>query len=586
MLILTGTVLVLLSWAAVALILGSVGLLVACLTRPGPCTGATLRSGLWWGLVLVTLFTYAANHVWPLHSSQVATAAVLAAVLVAVPGWAVAVRRGIHLPRTPRAGTWLVTGSIALAVGYLAVASLGPVTNYDSGLYHLGAIKYAGDYAAIPGLANLYFPLGYGNAEFPLAALLGNGPWGDQGYRLLNGLVIGLAAIELVARLRGRRLSAGFFILAVGLVSALIPLVALADYWVTSPTQDSSVLVLTVVATAYLADALTRTKAMPADAATAIALAILLILLRPTMAVFGVALVAVVVLRSWRLRRAVGVRAFGRPGLVVVGVAALAVGLATLRDYVLSGWLQFPLSVHAFDVPWLAPDPTGSRLATLGNARNPDDIWGSVDGWAWVGPWVSRLPSQWETYQFGLMAVVAVVILVVALRRSPGLRLRSLMLCMAPSALALVAWWVLSPPAFRFAWGPFFTLAAIPLGWGLWRLVVPRREEAGSAAAWWWVLVAGMATPLVAVVAVTAVARADWTGVTDRQEWSLGPVSLHYAVALPPQAVVTEATLSSGLVVLMPVRSDQCWAAYPLCTPQPTPTLGLRKESIQGGFVQ
>ena len=59
--------------------------------------------------------------------------------------------------------------ALAAAVVYLAVAALGPVTNYDSGLYHLGAIRYAADFATIPGLANLYFPFGYGNAEFPLA---------------------------------------------------------------------------------------------------------------------------------------------------------------------------------------------------------------------------------------------------------------------------------------------------------------------------------------------------------------------------------------------------------------------------------
>ncbi len=59
------------------------------------------------------------------------------------------------------------------------------------------------------------------------------------------------------------------------------------------------------------------------------------------------------------------------------------------RDYFLSDWLQYPLSLFSFNVPWLAVNPADNRAATLGNARNPLDIWGSVDGFAWVGPYLS-----------------------------------------------------------------------------------------------------------------------------------------------------------------------------------------------------
>ena len=85
---------------------------------------------------------------------------------------------------------WILLGSLAVAVMYLAAAALGPVTNYDSWLYHLGAIKYAGDFATIPGLSNLYFPFGYNTSLYPLGAFLGNGPWAGGGYRLANGLIV------------------------------------------------------------------------------------------------------------------------------------------------------------------------------------------------------------------------------------------------------------------------------------------------------------------------------------------------------------------------------------------------------------
>ncbi len=91
-----------------------------------------------------------------------------------------------------------------------------------------------------------------------------------------------------------------------------------------------------------------------------------------------------------------------------MGIALLVV--QTIRDYYLSGWFQFPLSIYSFGTPWAALDPTGFRAATLGNARNPEDIWGSVEGFAWVEPWVRRLPEQWEPFLIIALALAAVIL--------------------------------------------------------------------------------------------------------------------------------------------------------------------------------
>ncbi len=84
-----------------------------------------------------------------------------------------------------------------------------------------------------------------------------------------------------------RRTSAGFFVLAVGTAAALVPMVALSDYWVTSPTSDSAVLALTLVGTAYLVDAVATDRGWATNAGTSIAISTLMVMLRPTMAVFA-----------------------------------------------------------------------------------------------------------------------------------------------------------------------------------------------------------------------------------------------------------------------------------------------------------
>ncbi len=168
--------------------------------------------------------------------------------------------------RIPRS-RWIhvVTTVLIIAAVFLAFAALGPVTNYDTGLYHLGAIKYASEYSTITGLANLYFPFGYNTSLYPFAAFLGNGPWGSEGFRLANGLIVAVLICDLVLRLfasRGdlRRLSVGSWILFVAVLIALVPLVALSDYWVTSPSSDAPVMLLTFASCAYLADGLWKHK--------------------------------------------------------------------------------------------------------------------------------------------------------------------------------------------------------------------------------------------------------------------------------------------------------------------------------------
>jgi len=134
--------------------------------------------------------------------------------------------------------------------------------------------------------------------------------------------------------------------------------------------------------------------------------------------------------------------------------------------------------------------------------------------------------------------------------------------------LAVLLWFTVSPPAFRFGWGPLFGLAAVLLGWGLWRrpLFVP----AGA------VVAAGIG--LVAIVGMFI--RLDWASPTQAENW----LGIPYEVAPLPAPPVQEFTTDSGLMLLVPSETDQCWSRYPLCTPEPTPTLTMSTEGIAAGL--
>jgi hypothetical protein len=377
-----------------------------------------------------------------------------------------------------------------------------------------------------------------------------------------------------------------------------VPMIALSDYWVTSPSSDSAVFVLTVVASAYLADALWASRCWQPDAAVALVVALVAFSLRPLMVFYLVAVAGVLALHLIReVRReqtvSFGPRATRRPRLVWVivlagGAAFLAV--QTARDYLLSGWFQYPLSLFTFEVPWLAGDPAGPRTATLGAARDPSRIWEAAAGWDWIPAWIGRLPLQWETYEFVALALGVLIVGLIGRRRRLSLRLRRLALAVAPSALTTLAWFVGAPPAFRFVWGPAFTVLTIALGWGLFAIArggrspgqrssYARKSLPMKAAA------AGFFATTVVLVGYCAAVRLDANSMTQLRIWRAGPIAVGYRTTPIVEIPIIEVELESGLIVRVPQGTDQCWDAYPLCSPQMSGSLAGRSPDLQDGVL-
>jgi hypothetical protein len=483
----------------------------------------------------------------------------------------------------------LIAG-LGVAVAYLALAALGPVTNYDSGLYHLGAIKYAGDYATIPGLANLYFPFGYNTSLYPVGAFLGNGPWGSNGYRLVNGFLILLVVLDLVLRLvrtHGAlaKKSVGTYFLLIAVPLTLIPLVSLSDYWVTSPSSDAAVLVLTVISVAYLLDALTKKTSVVMNSSVSFVTAVIAFSMRPTMVVF--LLVSSVVL-LYRLTRIQQLKASLRLLTIPAFIGIVLLFVQSTRDYLLSGWLQYPLSLVSFNVPWQAVDPVDNRAATLGNARNPGDIWGSVEGFAWVGPYLSRLPSQWETFFVLALIIIMLVLIFAAKLMRARLRWRTILVAELPVLAAVITWFFFSPPTFRFGWGPVFSLFFIPIAFALKALfeTSPTNNPIGSLVVMKKkTLLPALGVTLILLVGFNTATRFQFDSINQEQKWSLGPVGIKYSIAPVIDVPIIDIPLKSGLVVTSPTQSDQCWDNYPLCTAIPLPSLQMRGDGITQGFL-
>lgn len=591
-----GTILVLASWVlgfAIAFILGYPLAHALIEEAQRNDRSENFRYSIWIGLLVAIIVILAIGIFVPLRSASAALLFIIPLSLCGLFTLWLYRRSGATVQKSTRKSIhwyWIFYAGICASILYLAAAALGPVTNYDSGLYHLGAIKYAGEFSTIPGLANLYFPLGYNTSLYPLGAFLGNGPWADNGYRLVNGLLISLMVLDLLIRLfsskKGlKELSVGSFFLVVAIPISLIPLVSLSDYWVTSPSSDATVLVLTLVSVAYLLDALTSRRGFMINSAVSFCVAVIAFSLRPTMAAFLITLTIVLLIRFGRIHAKTRTPwLFGIPA--ALGLLLLIV--QSVRDFILSGWLQYPLSIFYFNVPWLAADPTGNRQATLGNARNPADIWGSVEGFAWLGPYLSRLPSQWESYLILLLSAASVILLLMAARIGANVHWRTIAFAQVPVIASVATWFFFSPPTFRFGWGPIFSFVFIFIAFTLKAIIeVPSPLSRLNRPVTTGVrfLLPALGAGLLVIVGFNALFRFQHGAITTEQTWAVGALHINYTVAPVIEVPIKQFDLESGLTVLVPTESDQCWDNYPLCTPIVSPSVSLRGASIQQGFL-
>lgn len=565
--ILVGGFLVLVTWLVLAAVLITTGLPFVA-QRHQRLDLTKLVTAAWWGLVTLLVVGFAVSIFVPLHSPTAGI--VLLAVVAALGTWGILrnFRSGLDLPSISRT-TWVWLVALAIAITFLAVTVLGPVTHYDAGLYQVSAIRYASDFATIPGLANLFAPLGYGNAQPVLGALTGIGPWGDNGFRLINGLFLVLLGLEATSRLMARPRSVATAVAVAGVALVFPPLLWMADFWVASPTPDVPVLVVTVALSIYWAGVVAQPDGTDQIAgrqiSTVLLLSGLLIVLRPTMIPFALALLVFAGVIEFRRKRGT----VNRSTWVAAGLIGALVMLAAARDRVLSGWWLYPLSIGPFDVPWRASDPEGLRAATLGFARNPEDFQSAITGWDWVGPWLSRLPDQWDPWWILGGLLVGVFLLGLAGVRKHGIRIRHLIYALVPFLVGITVWFAFSPPAFRFGWGPLFGACALTLGWALWRI------------GWLSTVAPLVGLGLLGVVVASAAFKADLGQPTNSQ--SLWGIEYRY-VPLPLPEVET-VDLDSGIEVLVPTQSDQCWGRYPLCTPSPLADLDFIGQTLDQGIV-
>jgi hypothetical protein len=580
------------TWLAMTLCVVLLGGFAGALALGRVGAVAAIRVSMWSGTTLLILALLVVNLFQPLRSANAVwllLGLTVVAVAIAIPLWLRARRTAPPGFGVRRPFEWWVLvpiGALALVLVVVAHAAFGTVGNFDSGLYHLNALQFTADFRTIPGLGNLHDRYGTNVSVFSLAGFMENLPWGVDAFRLMVGFFVSLFAVDLSLRLLDRRSrpAPGLFVMALGALLFTPFLLSDTAYWVTSPTADTTSMLVAIVSGAFLVDALWRRDAV--SGALAMMTAVLAASMRAQLWVLAVVTVVVLIFAAWhRSRGSEATR--GRPRAltwVAIAISSSLFAVQLVRDALLSGWLFYPLGALPVPVEWRTGDPTVARQWIQSWAKLPGvDPSVTMGNWDWLGSWAERASDDWAVRgAAGLLALA--LILLWSSGRAAGTHRRGrravlllMGLAVLPAVVTTAVWFVAAPDP-RFAWGAIALVGLVPAA-----LALSYVGRVGLTVP----VVAGFMTLLVLPAALAGIAHAGTTISPDWQSrtYSFGPVDVVAAVNPVPVPATVDVTLDSGGVVQRPAEGDQCWTVFPLCRPTTDTTLRFLGPSLTDGIV-
>lgn len=593
---------ILLTWALLLLVLSGLGLLLLACVRQ-PLEGSRqLMLMPWLGVAVVLALLQVWNCFLPVDGY-----AWLIVLVASGLGFLLAGRTlpAASMMRALRSHPAFVVLALVGAL-WFANRAVGPCDMTDSGLYHLSAVRWASEYAIVPGLANLHGRFGFNNSIFLFDALLGVGPWHDRASHIANGLfeVMMLppllwCAAQVLSRTSPQRRSALFL-----LPSAMLVVKFAISQDISSFSTDLPTSLLAMVASwrlfALLVD---ETDGWGGARGELLVIACLLCAaatIKVTIIAFAaIAIPLAVVWALVRLRRSD--RPQSRLGPAVLGAILLApllfLGLWVARGYVLSGYPLYPSAVAPLNVDWRV-DPAQLAIEREGISRyaktthlNRD---AAISGWTWVRPWFLQtfiLRSFADLLMPALVAAGASAIGVMpGIRRSRAPHGRSApspgWLLLLPLVPALVVWFVLAP-APRMGVHLWWALAGVVFAMATPEPLLrafPRFPRAALAA---FLIFAALPAPHLVALIHFRYSRDPATAYYQRSPLValFNPPGADHGFHAPPAPHVEPRITRTGLTVYVAGADALCWDAPLPDTPYFNPGLELRDpRGFQYGF--
>jgi hypothetical protein len=469
----------------------------------------------------------------------------------------------------------IVSTVVVLAVAlYWANLALGPPGNWDTGLYHVQAVRWNSEYPIVVGLGNLHGRLAFNNSSFLYASMLDVGPWAKKSHHLCSGLLSLTLITQLIVGCRGVLRTADrqwlYSLLCLLLLSPLILMCHRPNF-----SPDTVAFLLGILPSLQLVQFMTRDWENANDRNLLLVsmsfLSIVGITVKVSFAPFGLAIVSIALAEVWARSRREQSWLISRRAVTVVGcLSAITAVTWIVRGVLLSGYVAYPHPLGAVDVPWRIPADrvTYMRDLIVAWARNSaapvDEVLGN---WHWLKPWALQQIRDFDGVVLPfLCAAVGMTSLAYRFFRGSNKLPREFALLLAPSLLT-VLFVFLTAPDFRFA-------GAAPWLLGMTALALSLADYAGENS--FGARKRFLASfALVLTLAVFGKSARHLNGTDAVSHMGQLPV-----VELSPRITW------SGLTVYVPVDGNRAWDAPLPNTPHFDPDLTLRHPAdLSSGFL-
>lgn len=481
--------------------------------------------------------------------------------------------------------TPLVWGMVTVTMGFtvwLANRSvLAPNDIYDTGLYHLNAVRWSMEYPVVPGLGLLHSRLAFSNAYFLYPALLDVSIWADRTYHIANGLLMWVLFLQGMVAFVGafqkqnaypiesqalHAMPLHFSLLTLPVILFLV----LTERTVPSISNDPPVFALGIIVAGQVlrmiqGDRLAyRVFVVTLLAAVGITVKFSFGVLGVGYAVVGFGLWWRAVTKGEAAPDVVPRRLYGVIAILTLTTALVIIPMMG-RSVMMTGHALYPYALIAFPVEWRLSDEAADfdtdtiRAWSRAPEQPADEV---LSNWDWLGGWVQNVIRQYfhVWIPVGLVGLSLLMIL-----GGGSVSRRNMALFLLPPLAALI-FWFFSAPAIRFAIVLFWLIGLGAFVFALESIENPR---------WRWLLLGG-----VILVMLLPSAR-----LFIRDPWvAPGPDDGFYPITEPD---LERFTTHSGLELWIPADGgEQCWDSPLPCMAFPSRNLRLRVAGdVSQGFA-
>lgn len=459
----------------------------------------------------------------------------------------------------------------AVFVFLLLIFINGPITHYDTGLYHMQMVKWIEESSLPKGLANLHGRFGFNSWWAVFAAI-----FKPIGLKLAypvyfaNGLLVffWFASLYRVWKKIKTEQTVSIPLLFFGLTGVVLLVYGLKN--VPSLSTDMPTAFLGLYAYYLMMELLLNIEADRASIFVVLVISVVLAITIKLSMIFYLLLVLAALLYVWKKD------GISKKMWISLAIGLLVAGVYLLRGAWLSGMPLYPSTIFAqVNLPWAVSMEQASREAVnvLGWARSPGNQVAAMDGFWWVKDW---LFMNWKHFvPLGLTYAAFLCSWLISLnkrQRKWNKEVAFLFLVMVGG----IAFWFFTAPDPRFGiaylYAPAFLLGAI----SLYRVF---RERSGSLKLRLLPMKGKIVVGLTMVVFFGAVLYfGNWT--VNKIEYVEGKW-FDYTKPL----TIQEKKTNYGDIIYVPANGDQSWNAPLPSTPYFDPELKILRDE-QGNVVQ